>query len=501
MSDCVVINDDRSVLVTDFAAVPEGKGQSRKDFFNGRAALRIGEQKRTYNALLRKYYRYYIPRCTKVLEVGCGVGDLIESVEPSFGVGIDFSENAIAIAKERHPHISFVVANAEDFSIDGVFDYIIVSDLVNDLFDVQLVLNHLKQYVHPRTRLVLNFFNNLWRPTLYALETFNFKAPTMSQNWLSSSDMRNLLHLSGWDLVKEDRRILAPAAVAGFERIVNRLGPLFSHFCLSVFQVARIQPLMNVSAARLVASGQLRNNGHSRSCSVIIHARNEEGNIESAVQRVPPIGETTELIFVEGHSKDGTWNELHRVARKYPNRDIKILKQQSEGKGGAVREGFAAAHGDIVMILDADLTTPPEQLPRFYEILCSGKAEFVNGVRLVYPMEDESMQFLNMVANKLFGLTFSWLLGQHVKDTLCGTKALFRRDYEEISRNRSFFGDFDPFGDFDLLFGAAKLNLKIVDLPIRYGARSYGETNIRRWQHGVLLLRMASLAALRLKFT
>jgi glycosyltransferase involved in cell wall biosynthesis len=233
----------------------------------------------------------------------------------------------------------------------------------------------------------------------------------------------------------------------------------------------------------------------------VVPARNEAGNIEAAVQRTPDMGRGTELIFIEGGSTDDTWEELQRVRAKYPARDIKILRQRGTGKGGAVREAFAQATGELLFILDGDLTVPPEQLPKFYEAARAGTAEFVNGVRLVYPMEHEAMQFLNMVANKVFGLAFTWLLGQRIKDTLCGTKVLFKADYEAIARNRSYFGDFDPYGDFDLLFGAAKLNLRILDLPIRYQARTYGETNIRRWRQGWLLLRMVTFAATRLKFT
>jgi glycosyltransferase involved in cell wall biosynthesis len=233
---------------------------------------------------------------------------------------------------------------------------------------------------------------------------------------------------------------------------------------------------------------------------VVIPARNEAGNIEPAVLRTPEMGSGTEIIFIEGHSKDNTWQEIERVKAKYPKRNIKTLQQQSKGKGGAVREAFAVATGDLLFILDADLTMPPEDLPKFYGAACTGVADFVNGVRLVYPMENEAMRFLNMVANRFFSMAFTWLLGQPIKDTLCGTKVLFRSQYELIAKNRSYFGDFDPFGDFDLLFGAAKLNLKMIDLPIRYRARTYGETNISRWKHGWLLLRMVWFAARRLKF-
>jgi hypothetical protein len=115
-------------------------------------------------------------------------------------------------------------------------------------------------------------------------------------------------------------------------------------------------------------------------------------------------------------------------------------------------------------------------------------------------MESQAMRFLNLLGNKFFSLTFSWLLGQSVKDTLCGTKVLWKSDYEQIAANRAYFGDFDPFGDFDLLFGAARLNQKIVDLPIRYRERTYGSTNVQRWKHGWLLLKMVLFASRRIKF-
>ena len=233
---------------------------------------------------------------------------------------------------------------------------------------------------------------------------------------------------------------------------------------------------------------------------IVIPARNEAGNIEAAVLRTPAMGSRTELIFVEGNSTDHTWAEIQRVKAAYPERDIKILQQTGRGKGDAVRAGYAVATGDILMILDADLTMPPEELPKFYSAVASGRAEFANGCRLVYPMEKQAMQFLNMIANHCFGHAFSWLLGQRVKDTLCGTKVLSRAHYDRIAANRAYFGDFDPFGDFDLLFGADKLNLKIVDIPIRYRERTYGSTNIHRWSHGWLLLRMVAFAARKLKF-
>jgi SAM-dependent methyltransferase len=459
----------------------------RRAFYDARAPHRLRETNHGYQRILRSYFGFLVPPDQQVLEVGCGIGDLLAATKPSRGVGVDFSPTMIELARQRHPNLEFQVADAAEFSSNEKFDYILLSDLVNDLPDVQAVLEKLLTVAHPRTRLVVNFFNNLWRPILSAAEALGLKAPTLLQNWLSADDMINLLYLSGWEVVRTDTRILWPLNTPLVQSVFNRwLAPLLRPFCLTVTIIARSKP-------------QPAERPHLR-CSVIIPARNEAGNIEAAVQRTPEIGLGTEIIFIEGHSSDDTWDEVQRVAKKYPQRQIKVLKQQNRGKGGAVREAFAVATGDLLFILDADLTMPPEELPKFYEAARSGMAEFVNGVRLVYPMEKKAMRFLNMVANKMFGLSFSWLIGQKIKDTLCGTKVLFREDYEMIAKNRAYFGDFDPFGDFDLIFGAAKLNLRIVDLPIHYRARTYGETNIRRWQEGWLLLRMVLFAARRLKF-
>jgi len=466
-----------------------------RSFYDLRAPARERETRRHYNRLLRDHYAFLIPPGERVLELGCGLGDLLAAVQPSRGVGVDFSPAMVAMAKRRHPELEFLVADAmEGPSVRG-FDYVILSDLVNDLRDVQGVLGLLRSEAGPGTRLVLNYFNTLWRPILAAAEAAGAKAPTLLQNWLSSEDMGNLLLLSDWEVVKSERKILWPVRTPLVANLLNRwLAPFCKHLCLTNFIVARPRS----REACVQEAGVL--SGPEPTCSVVIPARNEEGNLEAAVRRMPQLGRETEIIFIEGHSRDKTWEKMQELPALFPGRKIMILKQKSKGKGGAVREAFAQATGDLLFILDADLTVPPEDLVKFYHVAWSGTGEFVNGVRLVYPMEQEAMRFLNMVANRLFGLAFSFLLGQPVKDTLCGTKVLRRSAYEKIAKNRNYFGDFDPFGDFDLLFGAAKLNLRIVDLPIRYQARTYGETNIQRWRHGWLLLRMVIFAARRLKF-
>jgi glycosyltransferase involved in cell wall biosynthesis len=272
----------------------------------------------------------------------------------------------------------------------------------------------------------------------------------------------------------------------------NRFLANIIHFCwfaLTNFVIARPAP-NQIQAVALEAP----------SVSVIVPARNEAGNIQNILKRLSELGKNTEVVFVEGHSSDSTFETIEQTIKNLPEKNYRLFRQPGKGKGDAVRLGFEKAEGDILIILDADLTVPPEDLPRFIDALVSGKGEFVNGVRLVYPMEDSAMRFLNIIGNKFFSMAFSWLLGQPIKDTLCGTKALWKKDYDMIAANRDYFGDFDPFGDFDLLFGAAKLNLKIAEMPIRYRFRTYGTTNISRWRHGYMLLKMVVFAARRLKF-
>lgn len=444
-----------------------------------------------YHALLRKHYAFLIPPGQKVLELGCGRGDLLASVQPSLGVGIDFSGRMIAAARRKHPDLLFARGDAHALPFNTTFDCIILSDLVNDVWDVQRIFQNIRHLSHPGTRVVLNFFNEVWRPLLAFARQRGWGGDIKEQSWLSVHDIKNLMRLSGLEPINIAKQILFPLNWPFVSNLCNRyLAQLFPFnlLDLSIFIVAR--PLFSTDDK----------SDSARSVSVIVPARNEAGNIQNIIESIPEIGTQTEIIFVEGGSKDNTLGKINELIGKYPQKPIRLFQQKGQGKGDAVRLGFEKANGDILMILDADLTVSPADLPRFYEAICNRKGEFINGVRLVYPMENQSMRFFNKLGNKFFSLAFSWLLGQPVKDTLCGTKVLRRSDYQLIERNRSYFGDFDPFGDFDLLFGAAKLNLKIVDMPIRYRARQYGQTNISRWKHGLLLLRMVVFAARRIRF-
>ena len=380
-----------------------------------------------------------------------------------------FRSKVIEIAKSNYPNLVFLVQDAEEIRINETFDYIILSDIVGSLWDVQKVFDNLHSVCHERTRVIVSYYNYLWEPVVHLGELLKLKLKQPLQNWLSSKDIINILSLTGFETIRTEKKILLPKYVPVFSW-------LFNHY------IANLPLLRQLSLTNFIIARPIKEKTIEYSVSIIIPARNEKGNIENAILRTPVFGSKQEFIFVEGSSSDGTYDEMFRVKEKYPSINIKVIKQTGKGKGNAVREGFDIAIGEILFILDADLTTPPEDMPKFYEALRKNKGEFINGCRLVYPMEKQAMRFLNLIANETFGLLFSFLLGQRLKDTLCGTKVLFKKDYEIIKNKRKYFGDFDPFGDFDLLFGAAKLNLKIVEVIVRYKERQYGTTQISRFR-------------------
>ncbi len=443
-----------------------------------------------YHKNIERLLQFLVAPQSTVLEVGCATGDLLNAVHPIAGVGVDVSSVMVQLAQKKYPHLTFYEMNAEELSLNQHFDYVVLSDLVGHLNDIQHMLEKTRTVMTSHSRLVITYYNFMWEPILFLAEKLHLKTPQPRQNWINTHDLYNLLDLADFEIIRSGYRLLLPKNIPlvswFFNKYLSQL-PLLRLFCVVRFIVARPR-IQEMHPERF-------------SVSVIIPVRNERGNIENAVQRIPTMGSKMEIIFVEGGSKDGTLNEIKRVVEIYaPKQTVSYCVQSGIGKANAVREGFARATGDILMILDGDLTVVPEDLPKFYSAIATNHGEFVNGSRLVYPMEQQAMRFLNLLGNKFFSIMFTYLLDQKFKDTLCGTKVLFKSDYEKIVANRSYFGDFDPFGDFDLIFGAAKQNLKIVEMPIRYAERSYGETNIQRWRHGLLLLEMVLVAARRLKF-
>lgn len=483
----------------------------KRELFDSQAAQRDHwkQKNQYYYKELESFLSFLIPSDASVLEIGCGTGDLLARLNPPWGHGIDFSPAMIEVARRKYPpdrfeNLAFSVDDIEDLKHRDTYDHIIMSDVLGDLTDVWAAFRNMRTICHPGSRVIITYFNPLWEPVLRLGERLGMKIPQDYQNWLSLNDIHNLLDLNGFEVIKKGQLLLLPKQVPFLSTFLNRYVakiPLLCRLPLVVYLIAR--PVVPE-----------RTPDRRPSVSVIVPCRNEEGNIRPAVERIPEMGSHTEILFVDGLSTDGTVAAIEDAMEEFKGiKDIKLLHQVPPGtghagregkmlklgKGDAVRKGFAAASGDILMILDADLTVPPEDLPKFYLALTEGVGEFINGTRLIYPMEEQAMRFLNKLGNKFFSLAFTWLLDQRIRDTLCGTKVLFKKDYQKIANGRSFFGDFDPFGDFDLLFGAAKLNLKIVEVPIRYRRRTYGDIKIERFKHGLILLKMSGVAMRKLK--
>lgn len=465
-----------------------------REYFDKIADKRLKARKQNgyYWNDITRYCDYFIHDDYSVIEIGCGNGEMISELKGKRKVGIDFSPAMLQNATNNHPDVDFFRMDANDITLDEKFDVIIISNVIGYLDDIQAVFEQLKKLCHRNTKVIVTYYSYLWEPWLKLSEKLGMKMKTPNQNWLSDADIKNLLYLAGFDTYRMAHRQIIPVNIPViswfFNKILARL-PLFRQLCISKYAFARPEPTA------------LEEFDTDYSVSVVIPARNESGNIENAIKRLPKLGKHTEIIFIEGNSTDDTWDAIQKVKEKYKDtHDIKIGQQEGKGKNDAVKKGFGMATCDILMILDADLTVPPEDLPKFYEAISSGKGDFINGSRLVYKMEANAMQFLNVYGNKFFSMMFTWLLERPFKDTLCGTKVIFRDDYDRLCTNRKFFGDFDPFGDFDLIFGAFKLNLKIVEIPIRYRERTYGSTNISRFSHGLILLKMVAFAARKIKF-
>jgi ubiquinone/menaquinone biosynthesis C-methylase UbiE len=440
----------------------------------------------------RKFMQFLIPPGKRVLELGCGRGDLLAALKPSYGVGIDFGAETIAKANARYPDLQFVLGDVEVpaalSAIPGPFDYIVIADTIGMFDDIDSTLRLVHHLCAPSTRIIISYYSHLWEPVLKLAELLHLRSKQPKINYIATADFLNLMDLADFEVISQEQRQLLPRHWLGLGPFINRfIAPLpgIRQLCLRTYIVGRaVQKFPD----------------RKFSVSIVIPCRNESGNIESAISRMPRFGTSQEILFVEGNSSDDTLAECKRVRDAYKDSwDIKVLKQDGKGKGDAVRKGFAVATGDVLMILDADLTMPPEALPKYHAIIETGKAEFVNGTRLIYPMEYEAMRPLNFIANRCFAYLFSYLVNTRLTDTLCGTKVLLRKDYEVLAKERAYFGNFDPFGDFDLIFGAAKQNLKIIETPIHYKARTFGETQISRFRDGWLLLKMVWFAYRKLK--
>jgi SAM-dependent methyltransferase len=460
-------------------------------YFNNNAENRDAWIKKNsyYNQKIVEFMQFHIPPDSTVLEIGCGTGFLLNALRPKKGVGIDFSEEMTKTASHKYPHLHFITADALDYHLEGTFDYIILADTIGYFRDIQGVLKNIRQNCTSKTRIIITIYNFLWEPILKFAEALNQKMKQPFTNWLAPKDVEELLCLEDFDVIKSGELLLFPKYFPLLASLCNKYLahlPLVRNLCLAHYLIAR--------------SINLPNSTYDETVSIVVPARNEQGNIEEIARTLPRVGRETEIIFIEGGSKDNTWEEIIRVSNDYKDKKIKFAKQDGTGKGAAVRKGFDLATGNILMIYDADMTVPATDIDKFYKAVVSRKGELIIGNRLVYPLEKDAMRILNVLGNKFFSLIFTWLLGQRIKDTLCGTKVIAKENYEVLKQHRNYFGDFDPFGDFDLIFGASKRDLKIVEVPIRYQERKYGETNIRRFYHGWRLLKMCFFAMRKIKF-
>ncbi len=469
----------------------------------------------TFAARLRRRYHAGIARCIAQNVVKPGATVLL--VDPRHDTYITaLDSRAVAVvanapeARTRlgaaFPEVRVLGGSLADAAAAGPFDYIVFPDLLSRSTALWDQLHFAARTLcTPATRLLMVHWNFMWEPLVKLADWLKLRGNEAPQNWISPPDIDKLLARSGLELIRLDRFNLLPFSMGLIGSAINRfLGPLplLQHLCFNHITIARPAPR--------------REDARDYTVTVVIPTRNERENVELCVTETPDFGAHTELLFIDGASTDGTVEAIEAQIEKYKGqRDIRLIhqvepgeiseqerhsgKMLKKGKGHAVRKAFAAAKGEVLMILDSDRTVPPAMLPEFYRALIDGHGEFINGNRLVYPQEKEAMRFLNTLANRFFGRLFSYLIGQEIKDTLCGTKVLFKQDYAAICANRAYFGDFDPFGDFDLLFGASRLNLKITEVFVRYRERSYGDIKIERFKHGLLLLKMSWIAFKRLK--
>lgn len=430
-----------------------------------------------------------IPADASVIQLGSGMGEVLAALPGTKKMGIELNTELLACAKAAHPDIVWVEDDYWNLARDAAFDYALISEITDTLDDVEVVLRQMRRLIKSDGRLVIATRSVLWKP-LFRFAHFLSPRTTRSSfpSLLSRRDLGNLLYLAGFEVVRVGRGIPVPIRIPFLSQFLNRTLPglpLFSRLGVIQYVVARPLPERRSDC----------------SVSIIIAARNERGNVAKLLERIPTFSSALEIIFVEGNSSDGTWEEIQRVARgSMPGRKIVAIQQDGKGKWDAVEKGFAVATGELLMILDADMTVPPEDLPRFYTAFLEGRGEFINGSRLIYPMDRTAMRFLNKLGNLFFATLISAIVKHTLTDTLCGTKVLRKSDWIRIKALRETCRMRDPFGDFELLFGAAWLNLRIVDLPVRYRERSYGMTQINRFKDGLLLLRLCVNAWHRFRF-
>jgi len=425
-----------------------------------------------YHREIERFFKNIIPKDKNVLEIGTADGYLLDKLKPSYGVGIDISAKMIEMARKKYPRLKFIKSTIDDYNPKFKFDYIVISDLLEYTFDLYNFFNVLYKKISTDTKIIITGVNPLWEPVMRFTTRLKLRTPVQMKNFVTCKDTENILDITGYEVIQSGYRLFLPKNIPIISYLLNKIIPRISvlkDLCLVQYIIARPRQDLKIDT--------------NISCSVIIPCHNEEGNIKECIERIPELGKYTEILIVDDGSTDGTADIVKDMQRDKTNVTL-ISYTPNKGKGHAVKTGFDAAKGEVLIILDADMAVLPEELTKFYNTLASHQAEFVNGTRMVYDMVPGAMKFINYLGNKMFGIILSFVIGQRNTDTLCGTKAFYKKDYITFKMGKCLWGDFD------LLFEAARRRLKTVEMPVHYYPRLEGTSKMKAFSHGLMLLKM-----------
>lgn len=366
----------------------------------------------------------------------------------------------------------------------------ILNGTLNYHSDIQDLFYNLYKSMNRRDRIVSICYNSYFS-WLYKIATvLKLRTKKQQTSFFTENDIENFCKLTNFEIVKTKYALLIPFWIPIVSTLINKIA--------SLLPIIRNFSLVSIYMMRPVKKYE-----HNPKLSVVIPARNEEENLVTIIDEIQKMEDIPlEIIFVEGHSQDKTWDVIQNNLTKYKDKpllDVKGFQQTGVGKNDAVKLGFENCTGEVITILDADKTVDPAELYKFYTAYRDGKGDFINGCRLVYPMETEAMRFLNLLGNAFFAKTVGHVSSLNISDSLCGTKMMAKKDHDRLIEWRKDFGDIDPFGDFDLLLFAGVVGLGSVDISIRYRSRTYGSTQISRFIHGFKLLQIVVYSFFKVK--
>ncbi|MHC4309737.1 MAG: class I SAM-dependent methyltransferase [Planctomycetota bacterium] len=285
---------------------------------NAKQLLRWRKRNTYYYKWLDKIYKFVVRPNSRVLHIGCECGDLLAAVQPSYGVGIDADPAAVELAKKRFPHLKFHTMDPHELNLDEKFDYVLICNSLGRWHDIQQVLERVHPLTTESTRIVITYYNYLWEWILRMGSFFRIRRPLAYQNWLPPQDIANLLTLTNFDVIRTDSFLLIPKRIPPLTILCN--------YFLSLLPGIRFFNLVNLFVARPAPTTRQEKD---LSVSVIVPCRNERGNIEDVVTRVPKMGRETEIIFVDGNSTDGTPDEIERHIKEHPERKIRLIGRWS----------------------------------------------------------------------------------------------------------------------------------------------------------------------------